>query len=225
MQAVGAGTPAINHAVHAFRRLCKIRAHTAIRPKREEKPVRAGVQRLDEAMVQFQTEKTEGRDKAVALVKRAVAHMANVGLQKACDDFDDPNGGYIFGQYYLSVFDLNGVRLANGMEPWKRGENVLDVRDIDGKPYVRYTVSRAQNKGFGWVQYKWKNPTSQKIELKLTYFEVIRDAVVNCGIYLGERGVSMRRIDGQSNEKRQSAPAVTRLGQSKKSRAAVAIQR
>ena len=183
------------------------------------------VQHLDEAMVQFQTEKTEGRDKAVALVKRAVAHIANVGLQKACDDFDDPNGGYIFGQYYLSVFDLNGVRLANGMEPWKRGENVLDVRDIDGKPYVRYTVSRAQNKGFGWVQYKWKNPTSQKIELKLTYFEVIQDAVVNCGIYLGERGVSMRRIDGHSNEKRQSVRAVTRLGQSKKSRAAVAIQR
>ncbi len=155
------------------------------------------VQRLDEAVIQFQTDKVEGRDKAVALVKRAVAHIAVVGIQKACEDFDDPNGGFIFDQYYLSVFDLNGLRLANGMEPWKRGEHILDLHDSDGKPYVRFTAARARERGFGWVQYKWKNPVSQKVELKSTYFELTGDAVVNCGIYLGERGVSMRRLDSK----------------------------
>ena len=183
------------------------------------------VQQLDEAMVQFQTEKNEGRDTVVDLVKRAVAHIKNVGMQQACDDFDDPKGGFIFDQFYLSVFDFKGMRQANGMEPWKRGEEIINVRDTDGKPYVRYIVTRAQKKGFGWVQYKWTNPTSDKVELKLVYFETIQDSVVSCGIYLGDRGVSMRRIDEQSNEQHRPRVATERLGQAKKSRAAMAIRR
>jgi signal transduction histidine kinase len=183
------------------------------------------VQHLDEAMVQFQTDKVEGRDAAVALVKRAVAHIAAAGLQTACDDFDDPNGGFIFDQFYVSVVHLNGARLANGMEPWKRGENILDIRDVDGKPYVRYMLTRARDNGFGWIQYKWKNPTSEKIELKTTYFEVVQGAVVNCGVYLGERGVSVRRLDQPVNESQWAAAPVSRPGQPKKSRAAVAFRR
>ena len=183
------------------------------------------VQHLDEAVVQFQTGKVEGRDTAVALVKRAIAHIGAVGLQKACDDFDDPNGGFIFDQFYLSIMDLHGVRLANGMEPWKRGEIILDVLDVDGKPWVRDTITRAGDKGFGWVQYKWKNPTTEKIELKLTYFEVIQDTIVNCGIYLGERGVSIRRLDQQASKNQRAALPVSRLDQVKKSRATVAFRR
>jgi methyl-accepting chemotaxis protein len=183
------------------------------------------VQHLDEAVIQFQTDKVEGRDKAVALVKRAIAHIATVGLQKACDDFDDPNGGFIFDQYYLSVFDLNGVRMANGMEPWKRGESVLDVRDADGKPYVRYTIARAQSRGFGWVQYKWKNPTSQKVELKSTYFELSGEAIVNCGIYLGDRGVSMRHLDQRTNENQRIELPISHLNRKKNSPAKVTFQR
>jgi methyl-accepting chemotaxis protein len=183
------------------------------------------VQHLDEALVQFQTEKTEGRDTVVSLVKRAVAHIEKVGLQNACDDFDDPKGEFMFDQFYLSVFDFNATRQANGMEPWKRGENIMDVRDTDGKPYVRYIVARAKSKGFGWVQYKWKNPTSEKVELKLVYFEVAKDSVVSCGIYLGDRGVSMRRIDNQLSENRATRPTMARLEKSKKSRAAMAIRR
>ncbi len=182
------------------------------------------VQHLDEAVVQFQTDKVEGRDSAVDLVKRAIAHITAVGIEKACDDFDNPDDRrFIFGEFYVSVVRLDGTRLANGMEPWKRGESILEVRDIDGKPYVRYMLARARDKGYGWVQYKWKNPTSQKIELKSTYFEVANDAVINCGIYLGERGTSMRRLDQQSGA---GLPAATaRLRQVKKSRTTLAIPR
>jgi methyl-accepting chemotaxis protein len=183
------------------------------------------VQQLDEAMVQFQTEKNEGRGTVVDLVKRAVGHIKKVGLQQACDDFDDPKSEFIFDQFYLSVFDFNGLRQANGMEPWKRGEDIIDVRDADGKPYVHYIVTRAKNKGFGWVQYKWRNPMTDKVELKLVYFESIQDSVVSCGIYLGDRGVSMRRIDEQSDQQYRPRLATGRLGQSKKTHAAMAIRR
>ncbi len=156
------------------------------------------VQTLDESLSQFQTEKVKERDVAVDLVKRGIEHIKKVGLQKACDDFDDPKSGFMFDQFYLSVFDSNGVRLANGMEPWKRGESILDLRDSDGKPYVRYSIKRGQERGLGWIQYKWTNPASQKLELKCTYFEQAENALVNCGFYLGERGVSMRRLDSDA---------------------------
>ena len=181
------------------------------------------VQHLDEAVVQFQTEKIDARDKVVALVKRAITHIETVGIQKACNDFDDPKGNFIFGQFYVSVVRLDGERLANGMEPWKRGENILEIRDIDGKPYVRYMLSRARDKGFGWIQYKWKNPTNQKTELKLTYFELAQGAVINSGIYLGERGISMRRLEQPTRD--QPVTPRSRLGTAKTSRAAAAIRR
>ena len=180
------------------------------------------VQHLDEAIVQFQTDKVAGRDVVVDLVKRAAAHIQAMGIDKACDDFDNPDDKrFNFGEFYVSIVHLNGTRLANGMEPWKRGENITEIRDVDGKPYVRYMMVRAREKGFGWVQYKWKNPASGKIELKLTYFQVIGDAVINCGIYLGERGMSMRKLDQQGAR---VAP-MTQLRQAKKSRAPLAIRR
>jgi methyl-accepting chemotaxis protein len=183
------------------------------------------VQTLDESISQFQTEKVNERDIAVNLVKRAVAHIKKVGLQKACDDFDDPKGEFIFDQFYLSVFDLNGTRLANGMEPWKRGENVFEVRDVDGKPYVQYSIQRARNRGYGWIQYKWTNPATEKLELKCTYFETAENALINCGFYLGERGVSMRRLDGGSVLAPTSQPTFARIGARKSARAVAAIHR
>ena len=179
------------------------------------------VQHLDEAVVQFQTDKIDARDKVVALVKRAVGHIEAVGIETACNDFDNPNGDFIFDQFYVSVLSLDGVRLANGLEPWKRGENITDVRDIDGKPYARYMLARAREKGFGWVQYKWKNPASEKIELKLTYFEIAQGTMVSGGLYLGERGVSVRRL---AESAREQAP-VSRLPAVKTSRGAAGIRR
>ena len=183
------------------------------------------VQQLDEAMIQFQIERVEGRDTAVAMVKRGVTHIAAVGLQKACDDFDDPDGGFISGQFYLSVFDLNGIRFANGMEPWKRGEHIIDLCDVDGKNYVRNMVTRARVSGFGWVQYKWKNPESQQVELKNTYLELTENVVVTCGLYIGERGVSVRRLDRQAVENQRAAAPAPRLGKAKNSRPGTTFNR
>ncbi len=179
------------------------------------------VQTLDEAVAQFQTDQVEGRDKAVNWVKRGVAHIEKVGLQQACDDFDDPKGGFIFGEFYISVFDVNGTRMANGLEPWKRGEHIYDIQDVDGKPYVRYIVTRAQSKGYGWVEYNWTSPVSGNVELKSVYFELAQGAVVTSGIYKGARGTSMRRLDHKSGTSQPHQP----LAKRDNARAAIAFRR
>ena len=75
-----------------------------------------------------------------------------------------------------------------------KGEDISEARDVDGKPHVRLTLARAKVKSRGWVEYNWKNPVSNNLELKTTYFEVTQGVIVNSGVYTGAKGNSVRRI-------------------------------
>lgn len=94
-------------------------------------------------------DRIDDRDKAVALVRRGIAQIQTKGLASACDDFDNPRGGFIFGEFYLWVIDLNGVRLAYGANPSTRGQCVLDVQDVDGHFFFRNIIDKAQRDGRG----------------------------------------------------------------------------
>jgi cytochrome c len=41
----------------------------------------------------------------------------------------------------------------------------------------------AKTKGTGWVDYKWVNPVSKKIEPKSTYIQKGDEYFLGCGIY------------------------------------------
>jgi len=144
--------------------------------------------KLQEAVGHFKLDRAEGRHTAVALVRQGVAHVHAVGKRRACDDFDDPNGAFVFGEYYISAFDVNGVRVANGSDPASRGENIRDIRDADGKQHVLAIIEKAKARGKGWEDYKWTNPVSKRIEPKSVYFELVDDVIVTCGIYRADGG-------------------------------------
>ena len=131
----------------------------------------------------FKLDRAEGRHTAVALVRKGVAHLRVVGARRACDDFDDPKGSFVFGEYYISAFDTNGIRVANGSDPASRGENIRDIRDADGKQHVHAIIEKAKARGKGWEDYKWTNPLTKRIEPKSVYFELIDDVIITCGIY------------------------------------------
>jgi methyl-accepting chemotaxis protein len=157
--------------------------------------------KLQEAVGHFKLDRAEGRHTAVALVRQGVAHVRAVGKRRACDDFDNPKGAFVFGEYYISAFDINGVRVANGSDPASRGENIHDIRDADGKQHVVAIIGKARARGKGWEDYKWTNPVNKRIEPKSVYFELIDDVIVTCGIY---------RADAASVQS--AAPATTLAG-------------
>jgi methyl-accepting chemotaxis protein len=139
--------------------------------------------KLQEAVSHFKLDRAEGRHTAVALVRHGVAHLRAVGRRRACDDFDDPHGEFIFGEYYISAFDVHGIRVANGSDPASRGENIYDIRDADGKQHVRAMIAKAKARGKGWEDYKWTNPVTRRIEPKSVYFELVDEVIITCGIY------------------------------------------
>ena len=83
----------------------------------------------------------------------------------------------------MIAMDLNGIRLANGSDPASRGQDISNLRDIDGRPHVRSIIDKARAKGKGWQDYKWLNPVTKRVEMKSAYFELVGDIILACGIY------------------------------------------
>jgi cytochrome c len=115
---------------------------------------------------------------AQALVERGVAHIHDVGRQQAFVDFDRPDGGFVDGELYVFCLDANGVTVANGGNPHIVGHNTSDVHGEDGR---RMTVEIGQlgfTRGSGWLEYRWPNPATKRIELKVVYVLKVDDQTV-----------------------------------------------
>ena len=123
------------------------------------------------------------KDEAVALVKKAVAEIKANGQDKAFAEFNDPKGKYVDRDLYITVYDMNGKCLAHGANAKMIGKDLMDLKDPDGKPFVKERTELAKTKGSGWVDYKFTNPVTKKVEPKSQYFEKTGDIIVSCGFY------------------------------------------
>lgn len=123
-------------------------------------------------------------EEAIAMVKKAAAKIKAEGKEKAYAAFADPNNKDFHDRdLYIFVYDLNGVNVAHGNNPKMVGKNLLDLKDVEGKPLIRQMVDIAKTKGNGWVEYKWPNPVTKSVEAKSSYVERVEDVLVGAGIY------------------------------------------
>jgi signal transduction histidine kinase len=63
------------------------------------------------------------------------------------------------------------------------GKDLSDLKDADGKYFVRERIELVKKKGSGWQDYKFVNPVSKQIEPKSMYVERYEDVIVGCGVY------------------------------------------
>jgi cytochrome c len=120
---------------------------------------------------------------AEAMVKKAVAEIKANGQEKAFAEFNNPKGKFVDRDLYVTVYDMNGKCLAHGANQKMIGKDLIDLKDPDGKPFVRERTEIAKAKGSGWQDYKFNNPLTKKIEPKSQYFEKTGDIIVACGFY------------------------------------------
>jgi hypothetical protein len=148
------------------------------------------VTRLLDAVGAFKLDRNEARDAAMGLVGRGIAHIRRRGAEPAFADFEDRRGNFIHGDYYLWVCDANGIVRCNGSNPKSRNQNHADLRDANGKLFIREVLRIAAERGKGWVDYVWRNPVTKQVEPKSTYFERDGELIVLCGIYRSEGATS-----------------------------------
>jgi signal transduction histidine kinase len=122
-------------------------------------------------------------DDAQALVKKAVAYIKANGIEKSCADFADPAKGFRPNGSYVYVHDIQAKMLCNPGSPRTVGKDMIEVKDMDGKYFNKEMVSLATTKGSGWVEYKWTNPATQKMQDKKSYIERQGDLIIGSGFY------------------------------------------
>lgn len=131
--------------------------------------------------VQAQTKATAAE--ATAMVKKGINFIKTNGKEKGLAEISNKDGQFIDRDLYLVVYGLDGVVRAHGANAKMIGKNLIDLKDVDGKEFVKERVELAKSKGSFWQDYKFTNPVSKKIEPKSMYCEKLDDAAVCGGIY------------------------------------------
>jgi cytochrome c len=119
-------------------------------------------------------------EEAKAFSERAAGYIREVGEAKAFADFTRRDGGFVEGELYVFCYDRAGVNMAHGGNPLFVGKNLLHIKDPDGKEPNFEIVKTGFEQDQGWVDFKWPNPVTKKIQQKSAY--VIHTNAVVCGV-------------------------------------------
>ena len=136
-----------------------------------------------EATAQTADTQPATKEQAVAMVQKAVAFIKSQGPEKAYAAIDDKSGQFVQGDLYIAVVGLDGTLLAYGADGNRVGDNVMDLKDSDGKEVIKERVELAKKQPSFWQSYKFMNPVSKTVEPKQMYCERLNETVVCAGIY------------------------------------------
>ena len=118
---------------------------------------------------------------AKALVEKAIAFYKENGREKALAEFSKPKGQFTKGDLYIFAFNPMGTIIAHGGDPKLVGQDFTGVQDPDGKYFAREFIKIGPEGG--WVDYKWMNYETKKVNAKTTYLKRIDDVIIGCGAY------------------------------------------
>lgn len=126
------------------------------------------------------------KEDAIALVKKGIAFYKKNGEAKTMEAITD-KGMLQKGDLYLWViqtdFKKKAIVVAHGTNKTIPGKEWYNVKDPDGKYFIREICDKAQKKGNGWVEYRWAHPRLKKAKPKVTYLERVNDLIFMCGYY------------------------------------------
>ena len=112
------------------------------------------------------------KEEAIAMVKRVQEQFKKDGPEatfkavsdKSVKEYHDRD---LYPFIYFRDGDKKGLCVAHGARPALIGKKLIDLKDQDGKYLVRELADVANGPGSGWVDYKWPNPITNKIEDKI----------------------------------------------------------
>jgi len=128
----------------------------------------------------------ETRDDVVELVRKAYSFMKTNGKTAAISSFSDIRElQFHKGDLEITVYDMQGICIADGRNIEYNGKNMHDIKDQDGKLYIQEMIALADKMGSGWVDVMLNNSFLsiylEKIDLGLEKF------IITCGIYPVEK--------------------------------------
>lgn len=123
------------------------------------------------------------KEEAVAMVKKAIEYIKANGNEKAFEEISNTKGKFSDRDLYVVVYDMTAKCLAHGQKKNMIGKELIDMKDTDGKEYMKERIELMKKQTNAWQDYKFMNPVSKQIEPKSMYLERFGDLIVGCGIY------------------------------------------
>lgn len=122
-------------------------------------------------------------EEAVELVHRAA------DFRRQCSSLDayiqgltDKSSGFFDRDMYVFLLDRAGHYLAFGGNQAKVGTRVQDIPGIDGQGLVDDIFQQASIEP-GWVEYDIANPTTGRVQSKMSYVQEMDGLALGCGVY------------------------------------------
>jgi signal transduction histidine kinase len=129
----------------------------------------------------------------VRFVSTAGSMVTNKG-EDAFPAFRARASEWFRGDSYIFVSGVDGVMLCHPAQPELEGRNLLDLKDVNGKPFVRAMVRAASGSSrSGWVHYMWPKPGQKEPSWKSAY--VVRVTAPSNKEYLVGSGVYPTRTE------------------------------
>jgi len=116
-------------------------------------------------------------------VEKAAAFYKTSGKRIALAEYTNPNGQFVQDEMYIYVLNARGTMLAHGVNERFVGEDFSELKDADGKSFIREILDKANTEGSGWVTYKWYNPVTKEVWPKTAYFKKVDDLIICSGVY------------------------------------------
>ncbi len=123
------------------------------------------------------------REEAIAMVKRVQEKFAKAGPQATFDAITNSQE-FRDRDLYPFVYDTDGWNVAHGANPQMVGKLWISTKDQDGNYLIKEMVALTRGPGNGWVDYKWPNPLTHRIQDKSAYVEKLGERYfVGVGVY------------------------------------------
>jgi biotin operon repressor len=137
---------------------------------------------LAEAVAGFQLMQGTAEE-AMAMVDRAMVYRSQAGSRENfLRDLTQPENAFFERDMYIFVLDRNGTYLAFGGNRSKVGTRVQDIAGIDGAGLLDAILTQAAQEP-GWVEYDILNPSTGRIQNKMSFVQQVDDVYIGCGIY------------------------------------------
>jgi signal transduction histidine kinase len=89
------------------------------------------------------------------------------------------------GEGYVFIETRSGYNISHPANPELQGNSTTGIVDADGKYIVQDMIDLVNYTGFGFLEYRYKNPANDEVEYKTTFVDAIENSTwyAGCGFY------------------------------------------
>ena len=105
---------------------------------------------------------------AKELVKKIIDYAKANGCEKTFKEIQSGSSFKLYKNATASASTLNGISLAHSKVPALVGKSIMDIKDAEGKPFVRTSLENRKKNltSLQTHEYKWMDTKTNKVETR-----------------------------------------------------------